>query len=303
MLPKASVWMITYNHENYIAQAIESVIHQVTTFDFELVIGEDCSTDATRKICLDFQEKYPNIIRVLEHTSNVGIHKNLINTLEDCSGEYIALLEGDDYWTDRSKLQKQVSFLSNHPEFVMCYQKTREINELTGSEKITNEHDNATTGMSELLERGWFMRTGSLVFRNGLIKNFPEWYYHHPSTDYMLHILLAQHGAIAFLNETTSVYRRHEGGITQVFQEKQVLFNQQKHELLETINRYLNYQYEKEIRTHQKEMKYSSFMITLRHCRGLSDVLLLTKLLPYVNLWKIVSRSVSFVSRRLKMRV
>ena len=297
MLPKASVWMITYNHENYIAQAIESVIHQVTTFDFELVIGEDCSTDATRKICLDFQEKYPNIIRVLEHTSNVGIHKNLISTLEECSGEYIALLEGDDYWTDRSKLQKQVSFLSNHPEFVMCYQKTREINELTGSEKITNEHDNATTGMSELLERGWFMRTGSLVFRNGLIKNFPEWYYHYPSTDYMLHILLAQHGAIAFLNETTSVFRRHQGGISQVFQAKQVLFNQQKHELLETINRYLNYQYEKEIRTHQKEMKYSSFMITLRHCRSLSDVLLLIRLLPYVDLQRMIKRSLGFVSR------
>jgi glycosyltransferase involved in cell wall biosynthesis len=295
---KASVWMITYNHEKYIAQAIESVMNQVTSFDFELVIGEDYSSDRTREICLAYERRYPGKINVLKHQTNVGVHRNVVETLAACKGEYVALLEGDDYWTDMHKLQKQVDFLSQNSEFAMCYQKTLEINELTGFEKVTNEKDNPVTGLEEILERGWFMRTGSLVFRNGLIKKFPDWFYQYSSTDYMLHILIARRGKIAFLNETTSVYRRHEGGITQAFQRKIIAFNEKKQKLLDVINEFLEYKYDVFIKRHKQDLYTASFSAALRG-GTVSDLFYLIRILPKINLRKILTRTFQFVKRRI----
>jgi len=114
--PLVSVKMITYNHEAYIAQAIEGVLQQKTDFPIELVIGEDCSTDGTREIVFDFQKKYPDIIRVITSDKNVGVKKNSYRTDKSCRGKYIAYCEGDDYWHHPQKLQKQVDYLENHPE-------------------------------------------------------------------------------------------------------------------------------------------------------------------------------------------
>ncbi len=114
--PLVSVKMITYNHAPFIAQAIEAVLQQKTNFPFELVIGEDCSTDGTRKIVFEYQEKYPDIIRVLTSEKNVGMKKNSYRTIKACRGKYIAFCEGDDYWHREDKLQKQVAYLESHPE-------------------------------------------------------------------------------------------------------------------------------------------------------------------------------------------
>jgi glycosyltransferase involved in cell wall biosynthesis len=116
-----SIHMITYNHEPYIARAIEGVIGQRTSFPFELVIGEDCSTDATRAIVLDYQEKYPGIIRVVVSEDNVGWLKNSLRTTRACSGKYMAYCEGDDYWHNPDKLQLQVDFLEAHPDYGMVH--------------------------------------------------------------------------------------------------------------------------------------------------------------------------------------
>ncbi len=114
--PVVSVKMITYNHAPYIAQAIEGVIQQETDFPFELVIGEDCSTDGTREIVLEYQKKYPDIIRVIASEHNVGASKKGMRTEKACRGKYIAYCEGDDYWHHLQKLQKQVDFLETHSE-------------------------------------------------------------------------------------------------------------------------------------------------------------------------------------------
>ena len=106
---KVSVVMLTYNHEKYIAQAIESVLMQETDFHYEIVIGEDCSTDRTREIVIEYQKKYPDKIRTLLHAKNIGGNANYRQTYSECNGDYIAFLEGDDFWIDRKKLQKQIS--------------------------------------------------------------------------------------------------------------------------------------------------------------------------------------------------
>lgn len=114
--PLVSVKMITYNHALFIAQAIEGVLQQKTTFPFELVIGEDCSTDGTRETVFEYQKKYPDIIRVITSDKNVGMMRNSLRALKACRGKYLAVCEGDDYWQSPYKLQKQVDYLERHPE-------------------------------------------------------------------------------------------------------------------------------------------------------------------------------------------
>ena len=119
--PLVSVKMITYNHAPYIAQAIEGVIQQKTNFPFELVIGEDCSTDGTREIVFDYQRKYPDIIRVITSDKNVGMNKNGYRTMKACRGKYVAFCEGDDYWHHPNKLQIQANYMEDHPKCGMVY--------------------------------------------------------------------------------------------------------------------------------------------------------------------------------------
>ena len=114
--PLVSVKMITYNQKPYIAQAIEGVLRQETSFPFELLIGEDCSTDGTREIVFDYQKKYPDIIKVITSDKNIGARKNSLRTYKACRGKYIAYCEGDDYWHHPKKLQMQVEYLEKHPE-------------------------------------------------------------------------------------------------------------------------------------------------------------------------------------------
>jgi len=114
--PLVSVKMITYNHEPYIVQAIEGVVKQETEYPFELIIGEDCSTDGTREIVFEYQKKYPEIIRVITSDKNVGVKKNGYRTTNTCRGKYLAFCEGDDYWHHPDKLQKQVDYMESHPE-------------------------------------------------------------------------------------------------------------------------------------------------------------------------------------------
>ena len=119
--PLVSVKMITYNHRPYIARAIEGVVKQETEYPFELIIGEDCSTDGTMKIVLEYQKKYPDIIRVITSDKNVGMKKNSCRTGKACRGKYIAFCEGDDYWHRPDKLQKQVDYLERHLECGMVF--------------------------------------------------------------------------------------------------------------------------------------------------------------------------------------
>lgn len=119
--PLVTVKMITYNHAPLIARAIEGVLQQRTTFPFELVIGEDCSTDGTREIVFAYQKKHPDVIRVVTSKNNVGMAQNSRRTCRACRGTYLAFCEGDDHWHASDKLQKQADYLERHPECGLVY--------------------------------------------------------------------------------------------------------------------------------------------------------------------------------------
>ncbi len=210
---KVSVLTITYNHEKYIAQAIESVLMQEVNFDYELVIGEDCSTDRTREIVVEYQKKYPNKIRLLLNEKNIGMNRNFVQTYYASKGQYIALLEGDDYWTSPHKLQKQVDFLDNHQDFVICFHNMQTIYEDGSKEPSLSNLEQKEVSTIEDLFKGNFIYTASCLFRNKLFGEFPEWYFTLPFGDDSLHILNAEHGKIMFINEVMGVYRIHRGGV------------------------------------------------------------------------------------------
>lgn len=127
--PLVSVCVITYNHKQYIAQALDSILAQKTNFDFEIVIGEDLSTDNTLAICKDYATRYPQIVRVLDSVQNLGVVPNFIRTANACRGKYMAVLEGDDYWIDDLKLQKQADILEYDAQITLCFTGRKEYDE------------------------------------------------------------------------------------------------------------------------------------------------------------------------------
>jgi glycosyltransferase involved in cell wall biosynthesis len=211
---KVSVLMITYNHEQFIAQAIESALAQVTDFDYEIVIGEDYSTDRTRDIIASFADKYPDRVRPLYREVNLGMNRNFIQTLLECKGQYVAVLEGDDYWTHSDKLQKQGGFLDTHPGYAMCFHNVSTVYE--NQDKLAHHwhHEGMrdTFTLLDLLDHN-YINTCSIMFRRGLIPHFPERFYSLGMGDWPLHILNAQHGLIGYIDQPMAVYRIHAGGI------------------------------------------------------------------------------------------
>lgn len=209
---KISACIITYNHEDFIIECLEGAISQKVNFEYEIVIGEDLSSDSTRQICINYVEKYPNLIRFIRREKNLGMSGNWIKTIKECEGEYIALCEGDDYWTDSYKLQRQVDFLEANPDYAICYHKVQVLkNGVLEKDNITKKVPETTTIKD--LAKGNYIHTCSVVFRNNLFDELPGYFKKSPIGDYFLHMLNARYGKIKFLDEFMGVYRLHETSV------------------------------------------------------------------------------------------
>lgn len=209
---KVSVLMVTFNHEPFIAQAIDSVLMQETDFDYELIIGEDCSTDATRTIVRDYQRRFPGKIRLVLSERNLGMLGNFERTYAACTGEYSALLDGDDHWISPHKLQRQVDFLNSHRDFAICFHTAKVVrNGGSLSEDWPPPGTKDVSGLEDLVESN-FIPSCSVMYRMGPVPRFPDWMFSLGMGDWPLHILYAQHGKVGYLRETMAVYREHRGG-------------------------------------------------------------------------------------------
>jgi len=213
--PRVSVLMLTYNQERYIGQAIESALMQETSFDYEIVIGEDCSTDSTRKIVCDYAARNSSKIRLLLHPTNIGGFANLISTLSDCRGEYINILEGDDYWTSAHKLQKQVELLDRHSDCALCFHNAWRVFE--GQNRVPLPYNSADQKTISGIEDLWqydFIATCTAMFRKSCVRNLPKWYFGlKHGVDWTLWMLCAEHGNIRYIDEIMAVYRIHREGL------------------------------------------------------------------------------------------
>lgn len=212
MLPKVSVLMLAYNHEPFIAQALDSALAQKTTFPVEIVVGEDHSSDRTAAIVQEYQVRFPNQVRLLDRPSNLGMLRNCVETYQACHGQYVALLEGDDYWTDTTKLQQQVDFLDENPDYAICFHDVLVVGQHGRDEpwRACNVFTNKESGLKDLVH-GNYIPTCSAVVRNGLFQDFPSWFTTLQLGDWSFLLLIAQHGKIRYLDRVMAHYRMGGG--------------------------------------------------------------------------------------------
>lgn len=259
-----SVCVITYNHEKYIKQSLDSILNQETKFNFEIIIGEDCSTDSTREIVLSYKEKFPEKIKLLLNPNNIGMIPNFINTLNSCSGKYIALCEGDDYWIDNNKLQKQVDFLEANLNYSLCFHNALVIDERIpeNKTKFNSPNQKYTSTINDVIKE-WFVASASILFRSEFLK-LPDWFKDIYNGDYALQLLLADKGPFGYINETMSVYNKNLGGMNAKPSSSGICILNKHLDLLNKINIHFSYKYSNLILTRTKSIERKKKIILLR---------------------------------------
>jgi glycosyltransferase involved in cell wall biosynthesis len=212
---KVSVSVTTYNHERYIAQALDGVLAQVVDFDYEIVVGDDRSQDRTRDIVLDYQARHPDRIRTVLPAENLGRGGKpmFAATLEPCRGDYIAFLDGDDYWTAPDKLARQVRFLDEHPDASMCYHNVMRVHEDGSAPDVPHNplDQRGFTSLAEILGH-CMVAACSPLFRREALVPLPSWYDAVPFGDWPLYIVAATRGRIGYIDDLMGVYRIHPAG-------------------------------------------------------------------------------------------
>ena len=244
---KTSVLLVSYNHELYIEEAISSILMQRTSFDYEIIVVDDCSTDRTKEITEGCLKKTEVKYKILESEKNLGIAKNYQRGFENCFSEYIAVLEGDDYWTDPYRLQKHIDFLDKHKECVMTFNRAS----LSFVEKKAFAISNCLVNISDKYYATKDIITGApafnfstYVYRNSAIKMLDKGIFDLNIADWMLNICISQYGLICGLGEVMSVYRVHsKGSWSGISQIKQHWYGIQ---LAKEYDRFLNYRLKKE---------------------------------------------------------
>ena len=224
-----STCIISYNQEKYIAQTIESALMQNGNFENEIIICDDCSSDGTIKIIQKYIEKYPDKIKAYFAEKNIGMLRNWERALSLCNGRYIALLEGDDFWNDENKLQKQFSFLEKNMGYSVSF--TNATIKYENSEKPNEPYvtlTGETFSLADLLIYN-FIPTCSVLMRNNIsLGFFHPAYFKSPFADWIIHILNSKLGAIHLLSEFTCTYRVHDAGIWSGIKEEKRLSNKLK---------------------------------------------------------------------------
>jgi glycosyltransferase involved in cell wall biosynthesis len=213
---------MTYNHARFIEHAVESVLAQKLDGGHEILIADDCSTDGTSEIIRAYGERHPESIRLLLPELNLGESAVRALGARAARGSYVALLDGDDYWTSPDKLRKQVEFLDRRPDYAMCFHNAMVVYDDGSSEPHPFHSTNpahrlssavpSETSTVEDLAVGNFILASSVMFRNGLINQFPHWYYQARLPDWPFHVLNAEHGRIGYIDEVLNAYRVHSGG-------------------------------------------------------------------------------------------
>lgn len=218
--PLVAIHCITYNHEPYIREALEGFVMQKTNFPFVAIVHDDASTDRTAEIMREYAEKYPDIIKPIYETENQyskrdGSLGRIMNAAIDATGaKYVAVCEGDDYWTDPLKLQKQVDFLESHPDYSMCATNSFILNENKTLYKSTNFVENSKDiSLEEIILRGGsFIETATILIRSYFLKNIPYQNKNFHVGDFPLKIYMAYMGKVCILNDITTVYRINSNG-------------------------------------------------------------------------------------------
>lgn len=239
--PKVSISIITYNHAAYIRQTLEGILMQQTDFEYEVIIGDDLSPDNTREILLEYQAKHPDKISLILHEEKAGGipgKMNFVSTIHAAKGEYIALLDGDDFWTDPLKLQRQVDFLDQNQEHSLCFHNAQIVFEgVEGNERPYNPWTTPQTfQIDDLILNEWFIHSGSIMYRRKWFPRVKDSFYALPSGDIPIGITLADQGPVGYLPYKMSVYRKNPGSASHQAAHKAIQASKARIQIFEALN-------------------------------------------------------------------
>ncbi|MFV5698666.1 glycosyltransferase [Flavobacterium sp. ZT3R17] len=244
-----SVFILTYNQEEFIAQTIESILMQETNFPFQLVIGEDCSTDATRVICEKYASEYGDRIKLMPSLKkNIGLIANYVRTIAACDGDYIAICDGDDYWIDAYKLQKQVDFLEKNPDYSIVYTAVKRLYPDGKSVDYNYNLNKKHLDFDDLIFDN-FIHSVTALFRNVQSKenSIPSWIINFPFGDWQTYLwVIKDGGKIHFLDDITAVYRIGIG-VSSAYMKKNSTFIEDLITILEQVYWDEKFKHKKEI--------------------------------------------------------
>lgn len=290
-MPVVSVCVLTYQHISYIKECLEGILMQQTSFSFEILLGEDHSTDGTREICIEYAQKYPDKIRLFLHNRENNIliggrltgRFNLLYTLFCSRGKYIAMCEGDDYWTDPLKLQKQFDFLENNPECTLCSHPSRTI--FTGGAHEDVIEGAKFAGVEKFSSReiigGVYIRTVTMLFKSEILKYIPAWYATVAFGDLPLQLICASKGNIGFLSrEVMTVYRRGVVGAWSHGKNNYRWYIKRINdhiEIFNLFNKFTGFKYNKLIKKRINKTRIASLLIAQDYCNKLKAAELIGK--------------------------
>lgn len=252
--PLVSICTITYNHAPYIKEALESFLMQETSFPFEIVIDDDCSTDENAKIIQTYIDKYPHIFNANLRKKNVGISINGLGNKERARGKYIALCEGDDYWTDKNKLQLQIDILEQNQEIDMCFHKATKIdmrNQKESQMGIYLDCDGIISVKDILLKTKGQIPTASLIFKKHIVQELETFFAtksRYTVGDIFIQFFGAKRGGAYYINQAMSVYRHYASGSWSSKQqnhntEQKIINSNSRIKAYEELNDFSNYNF------------------------------------------------------------
>lgn len=286
--PLVVINSLTYNHEPYLKDALEGFVMQKTNFPFVAIVHEDASTDQTAEVLREYAEKYPDIIFPIYEKENQyskqngSINKIMEKAMEVTGAKFVALCEGDDYWIDPYKLQKQVDFLDSHPDYSFSFTGFK-IYDQKYKKFIKGNYYKKNTNTNNIIEGGGaFISTHTIVYRKNLLKDYPDFTKNNPSGDYPLQIYLALKGKPYIINSELGVYRTNNpnswvgrlmnsSNITkklhiytktiEMLHRFDEFSNYKYHEAFEKRIRFLLYRYYINVNNPHKAQKYSNHKI------------------------------------------
>jgi glycosyltransferase involved in cell wall biosynthesis len=263
---KLSILIITYNQEKYIAECLEGILMQRIPYEFEIILSDDCSTDSTSLKAEYILKQNCHNYKILKNDQNTGISKNYQKGFNECKGEYIAVIEGDDYWTDPDRIYKHITFLESHRECVMSFNRIIYYYEdsmrfVVPEWSSKEDFDYITT--SRMAGGNCIGNLSACVFRNSEIQKLKHDFFELEIADWMLGMTLGQFGLIAYLKEAMSVYRINPNGYW-----SKLSSTEQNHSIIRLIdiyNEYLGFKFNEEFTYYRNILLNTKGYESLKH--------------------------------------
>lgn len=210
--PMVSVAMIAYNKADVIGDAIEGVVNQITDFGIELIVVDDASTDSTWSTILQWQERYPLIVKPFRNKANKGLQGNYLEAFKHCRGKYMAICDADDYWISTDKLATQIGYMESHPDCAITFHRVVNLYEANGTMSLSNGGQKTECTIADL-SRSNFITNLAVVYRRELVDltDLPSWILDDRSPDYAMHMLYAAKGSIHYFKKPMGLYRIASG--------------------------------------------------------------------------------------------